>query len=164
MQINVWKEKQKQNPQAPHGHQSSQAHTLLSYPHHIGSLLKRSFNSNSPESLLWGNCMVLLQPQCTRSLLINEIHVTSLAMDCMVLLQPRHTWLFPFWNPKWSVVSSSTGQQQPLGSILDFGENFFIFLSSFFSSIYFFSLLFVIFWSWLARLLAWAKRESKFVR
>ena len=37
MQINVWKEKEKQSPQGPHGphgphgHQSPQVHTFLSY-------------------------------------------------------------------------------------------------------------------------------------
>ena len=75
------KRKRRTKPTSPHGHQSLQAHfNFLPASHRITT--KRT--QIHVKLALLVDCMSSLQPQCTGSLLINELHVTSLLWpNCM---------------------------------------------------------------------------------
>ena len=129
------KRKKRTKSTSRHGHQSPQAHfTFLPASHRITT--KRT--QIHVKRALPVDCMSSLQLQCTGSLLINELHVTSLLrpIACPFFYRTTHDH-GPIGALNKDAWSSKKGQQCRLGGDCIFRVFFFIFLSSFFSSIYF---------------------------
>ncbi len=129
------KRKRRTKPTSPHGHQSPQAHfTFLPASHKITIKMTQIH----VKLALPVDCMSSLQPQCTRSLLINELHVTSLLwpIACPFFYCTTHDH-GPIGALNEDARSSKKEQQCRL-----WGDCIFRVFSSFFSLVFFSSIYF----------------------